>query len=363
MIQRSVAMPLFVTFLILNFTQCRSTEDTPENTATETVNEATSTNQLQRHTYQQSLMATRFSITLYVDEGDQGENQADLAAKAAFQFAIDVNAACSDYDVTSELMRLNHAPAHQAIPISPLLYDVLDSALTIAKETHGAYDPTLGHHSYNWRMARKKGVLPSAEQLSIAQAASGWKHLHLDATQRSITKQTDRMRLDLGGIAKGYAAEKMLQILKKHGITRASVTAGGEVRLGDPPPHQDGWKITLKTLDENHQLSPHTLMLSNCAVSTSGDLHQSITIDGQRYSHIVNPATGLGLTHRISATIIADDATLTDALATAYCVQPNLHYPNIQSLVIREKTDGTFQKITSPHWNEKRGDEKRGDEK
>ena len=362
MILRYAVKPFLMAFLILGFTQCRSTEDptknTPENAAAESEAEITSTFQLQRHTYQQSLMGTRFSITLYVDGGSQGKSQADLAAKAAFQFAIDVNAACSDYDITSELMRVNHAPAHQAIPISPLLYDILDSALTIAKKTHGAYDPTLGHHSYNWRMARKKGILPSVNQLSIAQAASGWKHLHLDARDRSVTKQTDRMRLDLGGIAKGYAAEKMLQILKQHQITSASVTAGGEIRLGDPPPHQEGWKITLKTLDANHQLSPHTLMLSNCAVSTSGDLHQSITIDGQRYSHIVNPATGLGLTHRISATIIADNATLTDALATAYCVQPDLHYPNIQSMVIREKKDGALQKITSPHWNEKRGDEK-----
>jgi len=302
---------------------------------------------LQLHYYQQPMMGTHFSISLYTEDSPQGKSQADEAAEAAFQLARDVNTSCSDYDVTSELMKLNDLPARQAIPLSPLLFDVLSSALKIARETNGAYDPTLGHHSYNWRMARKKGVLPSQEKITLAKTASGWSNLLLNAENHTVTKKIDHMRLDLGGIAKGYAAEKMLQILQQHQLPSASVTAGGEVRLGDPPPGEKGWKITLKTLDTSHQLSPKTITLSNCAISTSGDLHQSIQIAGQRYSHIVDPATGLGLTTRVSATIIGKDATLTDALATAYCVQPTLHFPDIQSMVIRENEQGVLVKYGS----------------
>lgn len=332
-------------FTLLLLAQCRpaETSTSEEGSSSDTPSE---TSPLQRHTYQQSLMGTRFFITLYTAD----KKTADLAAKEAFQMASDINDTCSDYDVTSELMHLNADPPHQAIPISDMLFDVINTALKISQQTQGAYDPTLGHHSYNWRMARKKGVLPSPKKIAAAKAASGWKNVHLDSEFRAVTKNIENMRLDLGGIAKGYAAEEMLNILKRHGITRASITAGGEVRLGDPPPETQGWKITLKTLDSQHQLSPKTLTLSNCAISTSGDLHQSITIGGQRYSHICDPATGLGLTTRISATVIGPNATLTDALATALCVNPTLEHPNIQTLIIQENSKGKLTKKQSPNW-------------
>jgi len=302
---------------------------------------------LHKFTYQQALMGTRFYITLYAED----QKKAVLAATEAFQLAADVNRACSDYDVTSELMQLNAAPAHQAVTLSPLLFDVLDEALHIAKQTEGAYDPTLGHHSYNWRMARKKRVLPTPEKIAKAIASSGWQHVQLDPNNLTATKKMGDMRLDLGGMAKGYAADIMLDSFQNYHITRASVTAGGEVRLGDPPPGQTGWKVTLKTLDENHQVSPEIIKLSNCAISTSGDIHQSITIGGQRYSHIVHPKTGLGLTQRISATIIGKQATITDALATAYCVFPTLNIPEVQALVIQINSDGEMESRSSDSWN------------
>ncbi len=302
--------------------------------------------QLQRYVYLQSMMGTRFGITLYAKD----KPKADAAAKAAFQYGVDVDSACSDYDVTSELMMLNAAPPNQPFPVTPLLLDVLSRALEIARTTNGAYDPTLGQHSANWRMARKKGTLPSPEKIAQAKAASGWRNLIIDPDTRAATKLNPHMRLDLGGIAKGYAADGMLAVLADHAITRASVTAGGEVRLGDPPPDRSGWNVGLNTLDADHRLSPATLTLSHCAISTSGDLYQSITIDAQRYSHIVNPGTGLGLTTRVSATIIADLATLSDALATAYCVDPALSQPKVRTLVILEQPDGTLKRIPSKNW-------------
>jgi len=301
---------------------------------------------LQKHTYQQAMMGTRFFITLYADD----KAQADKAATAAFQYAADVNSACSDYDVTSELMKFNIAPAHQPIQLSPMLFEIIREGIHIAQETKGAYDPTLGWHSYNWRMARKKGKLPSTEKIAQAKASSGWKKITLPINNRSATKLVSNMRLDLGGIAKGYAADGMLDILNDHGIDRASVTAGGEVRVGNPPPGEEGWNISIKTLDTKHQLSPSTITLANCAVSTSGDLHQSITINGQRYSHIVDPVTALGLTTRRSATVIGPNCTNTDALATALCVDPTLKFPKFKTIVIFEQPDGSLNYNRSDNW-------------
>ena len=310
-------------------TQCQKKIATP-----------TDTPALEGYTYHQMMMGTRFSINLYAADS----TAADAAAKEAFQYAANVNRACSDYDVTSELMQVNSAPANQPIKISPMLLDVLQKALNIAKQTNGTYDPTLGWHSYNWRMARKKNALPTSAEINRAQKASGWQKISLDLKQHTVTKLAKNMRLDLGGIAKGYAADGMLEILKKHSITRTSIVAGGEILLGDPPPHKEGWKMTFMTLDTQYTITPKNLTTSNCAISTSGDIYQSITINNQRYSHVVDPATGLGLTQRISATIIAPNTTTSDALATAYCVNPKLTYPNIKKLIVFEKEDGSLGK-------------------
>jgi thiamine biosynthesis lipoprotein len=127
------------------------------------------------------------------------------------------------------------------------------------------------------------------------------------------------MAFDLGGVAKGCAADLMLETLAEAGIPQALITAGGDIRLGAAPPGREGWNVAIKTFDLSG--NDEILTLSNAAVSTSGDLHQSVEIDGVKYSHILDPATGLGLTRRIAASVIADNAKLSDALATAACVQ------------------------------------------
>ena len=109
----------------------------------------------------------------------------------------------------------------------------------------------------------------------------------------------------------------MLAAMQQHGIPSSSITAGGDVLLGTAPPDAKGWKIGVRTLDREHDSG--NLLLSNCAVSTSGDLQQFIEIDGVRYAHIIDPTTGLGLTRHLAATVIAPTATLSDALATACC--------------------------------------------
>jgi thiamine biosynthesis lipoprotein len=128
------------------------------------------------------------------------------------------------------------------------------------------------------------------------------------------------MFLDLGGIAKGYAADEAIAVLKEHGLTRSMVAAGGDIAVGQPPPGKDGWVIAIAELESVDAPPSRYILLHDSAVSTSGDANQNVEIGGVRYSHIVDPRTGLALTCRSSVTVVAPDCTTSDALATTASV-------------------------------------------
>jgi thiamine biosynthesis lipoprotein len=177
---------------------------------------------------------------------------------------------------------------------------------------------TTAAHTRNWRRARITSTLPTRAQIAMAKASSGWRKLRLEEDGRKVTLEAPGMKLDLGGIAKGYAADAMLAQLKRDGFPIASVAAGGDIAAGDPPPGSTGWKIAIAP--GGNQGARQTLTLANQAVSTSGDAEQKIHIDGKRYSHIVDPETGLGLTESSPVSVIGTCATETDAFATAFSV-------------------------------------------
>jgi FAD:protein FMN transferase len=268
----------------------------------------------ERFTFSQRLMGTSFRVICHAMD----HAAASEAAHAAFSIAEEVNSAASDYLPESELSVLSSKPVGEPIPLSPLLYDLLAHSRHLAGATGGAFDPTLGPMTKLWRETRASGRLPDPDTLAAARAATGWRDFTLDPEARTLTLHRRNMAFDLGGIAKGYAADLMLETLAAAGIRQALVTAGGDIRMGDPPPGREGWRIALKTLDADQH--DDVLVLSNAAVSTSGDLHQSVEIEGVGYSHILDPATGLGLTRRVAASVIAAEAKLSDPLATAACV-------------------------------------------
>jgi thiamine biosynthesis lipoprotein len=203
------------------------------------------------------------------------------------------------------------------VPVSVELFDVLERAQKIARLSDGAFDVTVGPYVRLWRFARKRKVLPTPAEIAAARAAVGWQKLRLDPRARTVTLLVPNMRLDLGSIGKGYAADQALQILKGRGMERALVAASGDIAVGDPPPKRRGWRIGIEAWDGATNKVVRTVMLHNAGISTSGDTEQFIEIDGVRYSHIVDPATGLGRTQHIQATVIGPDATTSDSLDTA----------------------------------------------
>ena len=128
------------------------------------------------------------------------------------------------------------------------------------------------------------------------------------------------MRLDLGGIAKGYAVDEAMKILRQHGIRSALIAGGGDMAVGDAPPGKKGWKIEIAPIDLPNAPPKSFVLLKNRALATSGDIFQRLEIGGKRYSHIVDPRTGIGLTDHSLVTIIADNCTMADSLATAVSV-------------------------------------------
>ena len=271
---------------------------------------------LQRFDFSGPGMATTFRISCYAES----QPQAEAAAEVCFKRIAELNHSFTDYDPTSELMRLCAPGTSYPVQVSPPLFEVLQRAVTLAQQTAGAFDPTCGHLSQLWRRTKRQGKLPPQTRLQSAITATDWHRIQLDPTTRSVTLQTGTL-LDLGGIAKGYAADECLRLLKQQGLSQAVVQAGGDTAVGDAPPGKPGWEIKLRTFTRAGDADElTTVVLANRAVSTSGDLYQFIEIEGTRYSHILSLKTGLGLTTRIACSVIAPDCTTSDALATAMCV-------------------------------------------
>ena len=257
-------------------------------------------------------MGTLITITLYAPD----LSAAKAGAEAAFRRIDVLEDIMSDYQADSELMRLCDQPCGKPVPVSADLFDVLQRAQKVSKVSGGAFDVTVGPYVRLWRFARKHKVLPTPAEIATARAAVGWQKLRLDARARTVTLLVPNMRLDLGSIGKGCAADAALRVLTERGIDRALVAASGDIAVGNPPPGKRGWRIGIAVFGVTTNPPACTLLLRNAGISTSGDTEQFIEINGVHYSHIVNPVTGLGLTNRIQATIIGPDATTTDSLDT-----------------------------------------------
>ena len=162
--------------------------------------------------------------------------------------------------------------------------------------------------------------MPDPDSLARALALVGGDKVRLDPQAHTVQLLAAGMKLDLGGIAKGYAAGEAIAVLRRQGISRALVAGAGDIVVGDAPPDSDGWTIAIAPLKAPGGPSPRFLSLTNAAVSSSGDAEQYVELDGKRYSHIVDPRTGLGLVDRSNVTVVARDGATADGLDTAISV-------------------------------------------
>jgi thiamine biosynthesis lipoprotein len=261
-------------------------------------------------------MGTLFRIKLYAANQDQAQK----AFRAAFARITELDDILSDYKPDSEINRLCRTAVDQPVPVSDDLFHVVTASEKLSEQSEGAFDITVGPLTHLWRQARKAGHIPESEAIAEALSRSGFRKVHLDPAAHTIELDQSGMQLDVGGIAKGYAADEALQVLSRCGIHSALVAASGDLAFSDPPPGQPGWKIGVDSLDSASAPFTKILLLANKAVSTSGPEEQHLDANGKRYSHIIDPRTGMGLTSDITATVIAPNGTEADSLATAVSV-------------------------------------------
>lgn len=254
-------------------------------------------------------MGSRCTIVIEAES----EPAAARAAGDAFAEILRIESVLSDYREDSESMRVMRRDPNEWHPISETFFDVLERSQDIHKRTGGAFDPTIGPLTHLWR----RDGLPDRDEITGAQSRIGMSHLDLDEHACAIRFDRRGMVLDFGGIGKGYAAQRAIEILRERGYPIASVDLGGDLALGYPPSDQpEGWRVVIETgLGESR-----VEYLSRCGVATSGDLERFYEYEGVRYSHIIDPRTGYGLRERRAATVIAPDATIADALASAVSV-------------------------------------------
>jgi thiamine biosynthesis lipoprotein len=309
---------------------------------------------LARFTYTEPHMGTRFKIDVYATD----EATANRAVKAAFARIAALDATMSDYRSTSELMQLCQKAGGSPVPVSQDLFFVLSRAQEVSKLSEGAFDVSVGPIVRLWRRARKTQQLPEPEKLAQARALVGYQNIRLDAKARTVQLLKAGMQLDLGGIAKGYSADAALQVLKEHGITRALAAAGGDIAVSGPPPDAKGWTIGIAPLEDPNSRPSLYVLLRDAAVSTSGDAEQYVEIDGKRYSHIVDPRTGIGLIGRQSVTVVAPHGITSDSLTKVVSVLgPQRGLPIIDaqegvSAYVVRKTDKGLETFESKRFRE-----------
>ncbi|GAC1470589.1 MAG: FAD:protein FMN transferase [Isosphaeraceae bacterium] len=298
---------------------------------------------LTRHEFAETHMGSTFKIVLY----SPSEPDARRASRAAFARIAELDRAFSDYQPESELSRLCATAGDVPFPVSDDLFDILQRSRSMYERSGGAFDVTVGPVVRLWRRARRDRKMPSAENLARARALVSSRLLSLDARQKSVRLARSGMKLDLGGIAKGYASEEALKVLRRLGVPRALVAGAGDIVVGDPPPDRDGWTVAIAPLDPSSSAPVVSLSLQNVAISTSGDTERFVEIDGKRFSHIVDPRTGLGIVDRCSVTVVAADGATADALDTAvYVLGPERGLPLVEStpgaaaLIVRKSAAG-----------------------
>jgi thiamine biosynthesis lipoprotein len=269
---------------------------------------------LTRFTYTQYHMGVNARLVLYAP--DQGT--AERSGTAAFARIAALDTIMSDYRQDSELNRLCARAGGAEVPVSTDLFVVLRRAEEVARQSDGAFDITAGPLIRLWRGVRKARALPDPAELEEARKRVGWRRVHLDAARRTARLDLRGMQLDLGGIAKGYAADCAQQTLKKHGIRHALVELGGDLVVTGAPPGTGGWKIRVPNAEAASE--PTFIEVADRAVSTSGDTEQFVVIGGRQYSHIVDPRTGEALTSRVQVTVVGKDGLITDPLSTALSV-------------------------------------------
>ena len=256
----------------------------------------------------------------------RSEKVARACIAAAFEEQERVNELMSYHNPDSELNAVNREAYHRPVEVDEATFAVLERALHFSELSGGAFDVTIGALGELWRRAAATDAVPTEAEIAEARSRVGYDKLQLDPNARTVRFAAEGMKIDLGGIAKGFAIDKAVEAMKAAGAIGGMIDIGGDIRcFGRPPKGQQSWRVGLQ--DPNVAPDDMTagkplfvLKVMDRAVTTSGDYRRFATVKGRRQSHIMDTRSGRGADALASVTIIAPDATSADALATAVSV-------------------------------------------
>lgn len=282
---------------------------------------------LMRFSFSEVAMGTQMKIIFYASDS----LKANDISKALFKKVKALNAIFSDYDNNSELMQLcSSYQTNKRIEVSNELFDILYEANKISIVSDGMFDVTVGPYTRMWRKAKKKHKLPTKQRLLQAKKVVDYKYIILNHKDKTVTFKKSGVQIDLGGIAKGYTADKVLKMLKNYNINRALIDFGGDITVGDSPPNKKGWNVEINYTNHLGEQISKVVSINNISIATSGDYFQQLSIDNIKYSHIIDPTTGLGITKSIQVTVIAKSGILADSFASAFNV---MHKTDIEKVL------------------------------
>lgn len=261
-------------------------------------------------------MACEYAIELY--GSDAGAFPRIVGE--AFDEVDRIDRLMSNYKSDSPLSRINREAARHPVAVDPELFDFIAESMRYLHDSDGAFDITVGPLMKAWGFFHGDGRVPSGEELAAARRHVGGAHVILNATTRTIAFDEPGVELDLGGIAKGYAVDRVVAMLKRRGIATALISAGGSTIYGlGAPPGRDAWDVTIQDPIDTRKFAL-VVRLKDRAVSVAGSSEKSFEADGLTYSHIMDPRTGKPAQGVLSVAVLASTGTAGDALDDAFFV-------------------------------------------
>jgi thiamine biosynthesis lipoprotein len=246
----------------------------------------------------------------------KNERQARRSIEAGFNEMKRIDSVMSDYKPDSQLSRVNREAFGHAVKVTPELFAVLQKSVQYSRLSNGAFDITVGPLVDLWHKAGETNSMPDENTIAETKSRVGYEKLILDANKMTVRFAVDGMRLDLGGIGKGYAVDKAVEVMRQKGATAGMVDSGGNIRCFGKPIDNDVWLVGIQDPNLVDSEPIIVLKLIDMAVATSGDYRRFVMIDGKKVSHIIDTNTATGADKLASDTIIAKTAVDADALST-----------------------------------------------
>jgi len=262
-------------------------------------------------------MGSTFSVELYGPDS----RILEAAAATAFDLVHRLDRMLSNYDPASEWSKVNRDAGQGPVKVSPELFQLLSACSEYSRESDGAFDITVGPLMKVWGFYKGEGRLARRQDVTEALLRVGYRYLRLDPAALTVRFDRPAMQLDPGGIGKGYAVDRMVQVLKASGVERALVSAAGSsiYGMGTPPSEPKGWRITIRDPRDPHQ-SAAEVFLKDASMSTSGSYEKFFWAEGRRYSHLMDPRTGYPAQGASSVSVIAPKTIDSEAWTKPYFI-------------------------------------------